>query len=687
MLYLYGGRQQICRYSLADKKLARVSIDWPVEEKDRQIIAYVFCADYSVWLIETVYSEDYSQISRFLCKFDAEGRNILSQEITGELEKEISISGMATDQQGHVYIFTAAEGVWMYGDDGSYAGFSAYGDAKNFQIKGTANGPDGVSYVCLSKGEDPDCSILMEAEFDNKRTSELTADLPADISGFCTGKCVFGTYSSEDPPAQATEGIKGYDFLLYDTIYAYGYDLAEKEKETLFAWGDSNINGYFVKDLCLLEDGRYYAVVDDWESEDRSIVLLTKTKYEDAPRREEITLAAVNGGSGLYGSLYGMAARFNRSSSRYHLSVQNYESLTDLYNAILKKDPIDLIDLSGIDVEKLVRQGVFADLTPFLEASEIFSPSDFLDGILDVYTFNGTLAGSPESFSLRTVVGDGTRLEDGRGLSLYELLAIAGRNPKALPVANVTREEMLQYIMMFNEEAFIDWETGECYFDSERFRAVLEFVNRFPEKVESDPKEGPSLQDRIRNGEILFDVADIYELHDFRRKAKFFEDNAAGIGFPTMDGTGGTLLFANNAFGIMALSEHQSGAWEFIEGVLGRTSAGTMEPEEIYMQYRGGWMFNLPSTKEIFQILAEYAIKEDEDWAARGHQTSILSQEEINAILELVREAKPAFSMEDNEMIRIVEEEAQGYYSGQKSLEDVTGVIQNRAQIYVNENL
>ena len=56
-------------------------------------------------------------------------------------------------------------------------------------------------------------------------------------------------------------------------------------------------------------------------------------------------------------------------------------------------------------------------------------------------------------------------------------------------------------------------------------------------------------------------------------------------------------------------------------------------------------------------------------------------------VLALVKDAKPYFSAEDNDIIKIVNEEAPAYYSGQKKPEDVAKVIQNRVQLYVNENM
>ena len=63
-----------------------------------------------------------------------------------------------------------------------------------------------------------------------------------------------------------------------------------------------------------------------------------------------------------------------------------------------------------------------------------------------------------------------------------------------------------------------------------------------------------------------------------------------------------------------------------------------------------------------------------------------LTWDEINIVLELLPDATPFFSVKDDEIIQIINEEAGAYYSGQKGVDDVVGVIQNRVQLYVDEN-
>lgn len=358
-----------------------------------------------------------------------------------------------------------------------------------------------------------------------------------------------------------------------------------------------------------------------------------------------------------------MVARFNRGNSRYHLTVKSYESLTDLYNAILTKESMDLIDLSGINVQKLADRGLFENLAPYMDQSEAFAVSDFVDGILDVYTYDNTLVGIPAEFMIRTVVGNGAQMDNKIGLTLEELYSIADRYPGAKAFDGVTKEEVLQFCLMFNEDAFIDWGTGICRFDSEDFKAVLEYVGQFPDSVTSG-REEESLSDKMKKGEVLFAVEETtpYMLWDY---LKMFEGDAACVGFPTADGHGGHLLISSDAYAIAAVSEHKESAWDFIEDSL------TWEKSELYADL---WI-TYPTLKKTLDERVETAMAEDR-----------FTWDDVNVALNLVPDATPFFVVDDDEIIKIINEEAGAYYNGQKRIDDVVSIIQNRIQVYVNEN-
>lgn len=663
--------REICRYALTDRELTGIPIDWQDDGQAREISCYAFDSDCNVCLIANVYSADYSQFRRFLYKFDREGNNIFFKDITEQLGRGTSIGGMSVDGQGRIYVFNPEEGIWLYTADGSYHGTVSYGSSEEVQIRGTVEGEDEKYYICIrTEGNEAHCA-LAEVDFEKKQLAESRTDLPV-VDGVCA-----------DPSGQ-------YDLLLYDHTAAYGYNLSAQKKEELFVWQDSDVSGYDVQYFSAMEDGRYFCAVEDWLYDDRSVVLFTRTGAEEAPQRREMVLAGLDEGMS---DRVGLAVRFNRGNSQYRIAVKSYSSLTELYNAILAREPIDIVDLSGVNIKNLCRQEVFEDLSPYLEGSANLSREDFVDGILEAYTFDGVLVGIPDSFRLRTVVGDRNMLGSAPGLTLEGLLAMTGNNPGAMPFDGITREEMMQYLMMFNEETFIDWETGECHFDSDLFKAVLELVKRFPDSTDGAEEE-VSLPAKIQNGDVLFAIADMAEVTGFRLYGGIYGETAAGVGFPTADGRGGTLLFADNAYGIVSTSENKSGAWDFVESVLQRKYTEGMDDKEVYGAFYWRPPFQYPSMKKAFLAITDFVMEREKDgrlgsifysdgW---GYDFHAVTGEEIDAILNLIPEATPYFNVENSEVLNIINEEAASYYSGQKEVEDVTDIIQNRIQIYVNEN-
>lgn len=693
-----NGAKTISRYFLTDRKLTSIPVDFPEGGENWDVGVRCFDKDCNVYLTANVYPSDYSSMTRFLCKFDPEGKCLFFHDITEQLGRGVDLDRMTVDRAGRLYIFTNEGEIQLYTGDGEYHGTvncSSMESPFSVQIKGACDGADGKYYVCVSRGRENiagekadgegDSCTLFEIDFDGVRLSEAVGNLP-NIKGFCIGKCQRGDAALNDG------SDKQYDFLLYDERAVYGLNLNAQTNdlgagEELFTWMDSDINGYCVANLYLLESGKLCATVEDWSNEDRAIVMLERTKADQAPQREELVIATVDGES----SLSAMAVKFNRGNNQYHLTVKSYESLTDLYNAVLTKVPIDLVDLSGIHVQKLAARGFFEDLTPYVEGSEAFGRSDFVDGILDVYTFDNTLVGIPASFLLRTVVGSRARQENQSGLTLEELLKVSERYPKAHAFDGVTKEEMMWYLMIFNEDTFIDWNTGTCHFDSETFKAVLEYVNQFPDSLE-DNMEEISLPTKIRSGEVLFAVAELNGLRAFQEYEGMFGEDAVCVGFPTPGGQGGHLLFTGDAYAIAAVSEHKEGAWKFIEEFL------TQEKSEDYYYTQDNFLSaSFPALKELLNEKVEEAIEKDSQYESDRFPESIYSDgttfqfhaltwDEVQVIMELVPDAKPYFDVEGDEIIQIISEEAPGYYSGQKRVEDVAGVIQNRVQLYVNEN-
>lgn len=62
-----------------------------------------------------------------------------------------------------------------------------------------------------------------------------------------------------------------------------------------------------------------------------------------------------------------------------------------------------------------------------------------------------------------------------------------------------------------------------------------------------------------------------------------------------------------------------------------------------------------------------------------------LSQEQIDEVVSFILSIDKCYYYNES-IINIVNEEMDAYFTGQKSAQEVAKIIQNRAQIYVDEN-
>ena len=58
----------------------------------------------------------------------------------------------------------------------------------------------------------------------------------------------------------------------------------------------------------------------------------------------------------------------------------------------------------------------------------------------------------------------------------------------------------------------------------------------------------------------------------------------------------------------------------------------------------------------------------------------------LDAVKKLIESAEKISGSVDEQLVNIITEESEPFFKGQKTAKDVAGIIQNRIQIYVNEN-
>lgn len=308
------------------------------------------------------------------------------------------------------------------------------------------------------------------------------------------------------------------------------------------------------------------------------------------------------------------------------------------------------------------------------------------------------------------MVGSEAELSGAEKWTIEEVISFAESHPDSVLFDKFQKSDIMEYLMRFNENLFIDWSTGECRFDSEEFKRLLEFVNSYSDEVDGNP-DRLSEPLRIQKGEVLLTKEMMVALESAQVYQALFQGNVVYIGYPTPDGSSGHIILnAKQIYGMTVKSENKEGAWEFIEGVLIQESSRDYRSEtgfpvirsqleeEIWKSLNSGYVFD-ENGELLLDANGEPMINTDFGTVSMGfvggpngpvqgwtYTYRPPTQEEINIVLQVIDGA--SLRSENNPVImNIINEEAMTYYEGQKTVNEVADSIQRRISILVNELL
>lgn len=618
----------------------------------------------------------------FLCKYSAGGNVQYEHEITQIMEADENNyypGGIAVDDQGRLYMISDSM-VRLFDAEGNSQGSITLQDAWTREI---GTGRDGKVYISYyDTNSQTESLALSEIDFDNKKLGAAYADFP-DLE-------------NSDRLTPGPENT----FLRNDGSKVYVYDLETQTSVELFSWMDCYINGTYANYVGIGEDGKLVALVSDWNTQKTEIVYLTKTAASELPEKIEVTIGSLYDNSDLRDAvLY-----FNKYSDTYRIEIKTYteeggswkDGLAALNNDILSdSDCPDILNLSNLNVEQLAAKGALEDLNPYLDKSSVIGREDYFENIINGYTLGGKLVCIPGSFELSTIAGKTSDVGPEMGWTLEEIMTYLEENPGASLFDGYTRDDMAYMLLSYKQNTFVDWENGKCRFDSDEFKNLLTFINLFPEEHNggADDRSTPI---KLQSGDVLLNPISIYNLHCMQ-DVVMFNEPVTFIGYPNEGGNSGCYLIGREMYAITSKSDNKDGAWAFIEHYLTNTSAINVQSKlstnkqfmEEMITERTKVVYVLDENGQPLQDENGEPIPRDgggaivfDDWEYTYH---IPTPEEAGRLKKLIYVAVPVASS-DYEITNIINEEAAAYYEGQKSVDDVAEIIQNRIQIYVNEN-
>lgn len=469
-------------------------------------------------------------------------------------------------------------------------------------------------------------------------------------------------YPMSDCGGLAEGAAKGV--LIKDSNGLYDFDMASGEKTWYVKWNGTSYNPYGSGRLFYAFRITQEGVVEQLEGGDGTFYAadLTKINPEEMGKIPLVfRVGFANTG------LKMLVARFNQENQEYHVFLQDgytqdgFVERNDMEIAT-GKGP-DLFSEDAVsDMYVLAAKGALENLEPYLTEDGIdredYIPETFQslgreEGIyyagyeIEVATMyiKEELAGSSLEALLKS-------MEDYEGQAVFNSLY------------NYTPNKLLGYFFQMSEDFYgmVDWEEKTCDFSGDLWERILQVVNRYG--VTDSNWQWEEIAARVGCGRLHMFAAD---------DAAAMQENMVMTGYPAEDGM--THLLYVYGISINTASEHKEGAWQFIRFVLEAENQKLVEQDS-----------RLPVHEKTLQEYVEREAAEPNGFMsfADPSEEVYVSEDQLDRFWECLDNAKPA-SQRTEAVLAIIREEAALYFTGDKTIEEVSDVIENRVRLYLAE--
>ncbi len=406
-------------------------------------------------------------------------------------------------------------------------------------------------------------------------------------------------------------------------------------------------------------------------------------KDGEADTRKVITLAASE-----VGPIRKEIAEFNESNTEYRIEVKEYnENNKDSLLTLMSAGNVpDIIFFSDNDLftkffstPALGAKGYLADINKYIESDSELDQADFQSNIFSAAMEGGKLYELPYSFWVDVIAGDAAILGSEPGWTFENLQETMKSTTfdGFLFGPNMSREIVLDLILFYNMDEYVDWETGTCSFNSNDFQDMLKFLEKYAPAAGEGSRD--SEQKRIAEGRQLL-MRQRVGIPNYLQVFDFFFSEAVLKGFPTSSGCGNAIVY-DGSFSISANTKYSDGVWTFVR---------QFYTYDYYLSHQESFAvfpINSKALEHTYQKSGEkftiYVGGEGEEGAFKI-EVGNTTENDIKRIRALIsgldRVARRDYNISD-----IVQEEANAFFTKQETLQEATDLIQNRVQIYIAE--
>ena len=494
-----------------------------------------------------------------------------------------------------------------------------------------------------------------------------------------------------------TKGYGDYDFFYKSSAAIYGFKYADKSATKIVDFSSSDINSDYTFNMQMIGVDSFLTI--SWDNEAGTYGASSVSKYikvdpSQVEDREILTLASAYGNY----TIKEAVTEYNKSQTKYKIKFVDYSEENDpaskISADIAAGDIPDMLDVSygvgNMSLDQCIAKGLLEDLTPYIEKDDEISPEDFIPSMYESMKHGGKIYSVSSSASVMTLMARKSETGEEQGWTFQEMKDYVDSQPETAKIFySDNKNDMLNDFMYGCGADFVNWEKGECYFDSQDFKDVLEMCNRGTNDEMSYDEEMPTTTEMVRNHEMLFANGGVAIDNLVVYKA-MFEDDMVCKGFPNKEKKGSFFMFEDSV-AISSKCTDKEAAWDFVRQFMTEEyqskhyleTYGVPTREDVYEAYVQCYTCTEPTKdkygNDIYPNEGSYGMD------GIDIECKPLTQEQVDDYRALLDSSSGVWAYDEN-IEAIVSEEAAAYFSGDKSLDDVCAIIQNRATTYVNEN-
>ncbi|MDD6071271.1 MAG: hypothetical protein PUC12_10750 [Clostridiales bacterium] len=619
--------------------------------------------------INSSYDEKKGTSSYFIVQADESGKEISKEDITKTLNlgQDGYFNKVVMDKKGN-FVFVLESQLLVL--DAAGKKVCELKAEKDVWLEGAVATKDGQIVVGYS-GEEGAC--VQVADIEGKKWGEkynLSIQYFSGSDSLMTGSGEYDLYYKND------SGIFGYTF-------------ADKKEQKIMDYMASNISSENTYGMMPYTEGKF--ISNTYDENGNKLIVYSKVDPSTIKDKQSITMAMM----WVDDEIKKAAMEFNKNNDKYQIEIKDYSNEEDpetKMNAdIIAGNIADIICLSNLPAEQYVAKGILEDLTPYFEKDDEVNPDEIIDSVREAMKVDGKYYYVVPNFNVSTLIASTKDVGTEMGWTFDDLKKLLDEKGNGVrPFYSENKSEML-YSFAGSLTGFVDWTTGECSFDSQDFKDILEMCNRGTNEEQEYSEDNPSLPTLIQEGKVLFNEGSI-GLGEIQLYKAMFKDGMTFIGYPNAEKEGSYFTFNSN-MGIYSKSEVKEGAWEFIRTFMTKDYQGK--------QVSSGNMQGTPTRKDALELKNKIAMAtkkfkdeygnehepEDSSWGWDDLEVKIKpsTQEEVDMYMDLINSTKKVGGW-NQEILDIILEESKAYFSGDKNVDETADIIQNRVKTYVNEN-